>query len=109
MNSQMLSWQHPQAGGKKNDLTSKDAELALSTLLGVRSAWETDDTNDVSTLDVLVLFLKGHIGLGLLLLTHDLDGNTLGFAYILLMGAVYSMIHYTYKHRSVASWKQSAV
>jgi hypothetical protein len=82
---QMLGWQHAQAWCEEDDLAGKDTELSLTTLLGVCSAGETNHTNDVSTLDVLVLLLEWYIGLGFLQLAHDLNGNTLCLAYSTLM------------------------
>lgn len=72
-NLQVLRWQHPQAGGEKNDLSGEDTEFTLTSLLGVCAAREADDTDDVASLDVLVLLLEGYIGLGFLQLAHDLD------------------------------------
>ena len=76
----MLRRQHPQAGREKDHLAREDAQLTLTTLLGAGATWVSNDTDDVSTLDVLMLLLKGHVGLGFLQLTHDLDVDTLSLA-----------------------------
>jgi hypothetical protein len=70
---QVLCWQHPQAGCEKDHFTSKDTELALATLLGACPAGEANNTDYVTSLDVLVLLLEGRVGLGLLQLAHDLN------------------------------------
>jgi hypothetical protein len=77
----VLRWQHPQAGREKNHLAREDTQLTLTTLLWASATWISDDTNDVSTLDVLMLLLEGYVGLGFLQLTHDLDIDTLSLAY----------------------------
>jgi hypothetical protein len=76
----VLRWQHPQAGREKNDFASEDTQFTLTTLLGTGATWESDDTDDISTLDVLMLLLEGYVGLGFLQLTHDLDVDTLSLA-----------------------------
>jgi hypothetical protein len=78
---QVLGRQHLQAWCEQDHLPGEDAELALTTLLGTCPAWEPDDADDVSALDVLVLLLEGNVGLGFLQLTHDLDGDALSLAY----------------------------
>jgi hypothetical protein len=77
---QVLCWQHPQAWCEKDDLPGKDAELALTTLLGICPAWVPDDADDVSALDVLMLLLEWYVGLGFLQLAHDLDSDALSLA-----------------------------
>jgi hypothetical protein len=77
----MLCRQHAQAWCEQDDFTGKDAELALTTLLGTCAAWVSNDADDVSTLNVLVLLLEGSVGLGLLQLAHDLNGHTFSLAY----------------------------
>jgi hypothetical protein len=78
---QMLSRQHPQAGSQQNDFRSEDTEItAIGTALGSSHTRPTDNTNDVATLDVLVLLLEGNIALGVLELAHDLYGHALGLA-----------------------------
>lgn len=62
----MLRWQHPQAGSKEDHFAREDTQLAFTTLLGTCATWEADDTDDVSTLDVLMLLLKRYVGLGFL-------------------------------------------
>jgi hypothetical protein len=81
---QVLCRQHPQAWCEEDHLPGEDTELALTTLLGTCPAWESDNTDEVSALDILVLLLERNVGLGFLQLTHDLDGNTLSLAYVLL-------------------------
>ena len=81
----MLCRQHPQAWCEENDFAREDTQLALTTLLGVGSSGETNDTNDITTLDVLMLLLEGYVCLGLLQLAHDLDANTLCLAYMSLV------------------------
>jgi hypothetical protein len=77
---QVLGGQHPQAGCEEDDLGGEDAELTVTALLGGSAARETDDTDNVATLDVLVLLREGDIALGVLQLAHDLDGDALGLA-----------------------------
>jgi hypothetical protein len=76
----VLRRQHPQAGCEKDDLAREDTQLALTTLLGACASGEANDTNDVSSLDVLVLGLEGCVGLRLLQLAHDLDVGALCLA-----------------------------
>lgn len=76
----MLCRQHPQAGCEQDDLAREDAELALTALLGARSAWKANDTDYVSALDVLVLLLERRVGLGFLQLAHDLDSGAFRLA-----------------------------
>lgn len=76
----MLGRQHSQAWRQEDDLPGKDTEFTFTTLLGICATWESDNADDVSSLDVLVLLLKGNVGLGLLQLAHDLDCDTLCLA-----------------------------
>lgn len=79
--SQVLGGQHPQAGSEENDLLSEDTEVStIGAVLRSSDTRPADDTNDVSTLDVLVLLLERNIALGVLELAHDLDGLSLGLA-----------------------------
>jgi hypothetical protein len=105
----VLRRQHPQAGCEKDDLAREDTQLTLTTLLRTCAAWETDNTNDVSSLDVFVLLLEGCVGLGLLQLAHDLDVGTLCLAWTWLVTAIALYVTCTYKRRSAASWRRSAV
>lgn len=67
-----------QAGGQKNKLSGEDRELAIVTVLGGGTAGETDNSDNITTTDVLVLLLEGGAASGELGLTHDLDLDTLG-------------------------------
>jgi hypothetical protein len=83
-NSQVFRWQHSQARSEKDYFAREDTQLALTTLLGTCATWEADDTDDVSTLDVLMLLLKRYVGLGFLQLAHDLNLGALSLACRLL-------------------------
>jgi hypothetical protein len=78
---QVLCGQHPQAWCEEDDLAGKDTQLTLTTLLGTCAAGVPNDTDDVASLDVLVLVRKGDVGLGLLQLAHDLDRGALCLAW----------------------------
>ena len=80
----MFRWQHSQARSEKDYFAREDTQLALTTLLGTCATWEADDTDDVSTLDVLMLLLKRYVGLGFLQLAHDLNLGALSLACRLL-------------------------
>ena len=78
---QMFSGQHPQARSQQDDFRSEDTEItAIGTALGSSHTRPADNTNDITTLDVLVLLLEGNITLGVLELAHDLYGHALGLA-----------------------------
>lgn len=76
----MLGWQHSQAWCQEDNLTGKNTEFSLTTLLGICSSGETNNTNDISSLNVLMLLLERNIGLGLLQLAHDLNCLAFGLA-----------------------------
>lgn len=66
-----------QAGGQKNELGGEDGKLTIVTVLGGCTAGETDNTNDITTTDVLVLILERNIAGDILGLAHDLNLDTL--------------------------------
>lgn len=65
-----------QARGQEDNLGGKDRKFTIVTVLGVGTAGETHDANNVTTADKLVLLLERLTGreLGL---AHDLDLDTL--------------------------------
>lgn len=76
LETEMLRGQHAQAGCEKNNLLGEDGELSLVVLsLGGSPAGETDDSDDISTVEVLVLGKV--VANGLLRLGEDLDLDTL--------------------------------
>jgi len=62
-----------QAWRQKDNLPGEDGELSLRSVLGVAATWETDDTDDISSPQVLVLGLEGHVTRGVLGLADNLD------------------------------------
>lgn len=78
LQTEVLGRDGVQAGRKKDHLRSEDGQLTVGTVLGAGTAGETDDTDDVTTAEVLVLSLERHAASGVLSLSDDLDLDTLG-------------------------------
>jgi hypothetical protein len=67
-----------QAGRQENDLGGEDRKFTIGAILGAGTARETDDTNNISSAQMLVLSLEGDIARGVLGLAHDLHLDTFG-------------------------------
>lgn len=57
----VLGGNRVQAGCQKDDLGGEDGKFAVRAVLGVRTARETDNTNDITSPELLMLLLKWHI------------------------------------------------
>jgi hypothetical protein len=66
-----------QARSEEDDLGSEDGKLSIVTVLGRGATGETDDTDDITTAEKLVLLLE-RLASSILGLAHDLDLDTLG-------------------------------
>jgi hypothetical protein len=67
-----------QAGRQENDFGGKDRKFTIGAVLGACTTRETDDTDDISSAQVLVLSLEGDIPGGVLGLAHNLHLDTFG-------------------------------
>lgn len=67
-----------QAGCEENNLRRKDGELTICSVLGVTATRESDDANDISSAQLLMLSLERNIALGMLSLAHNLNLDSLG-------------------------------
>jgi hypothetical protein len=77
LETEVLRGKHTKTRGEKNDLLSEDRELSrVVLLLGVGTTGESNNSDDVSTVKVLVLGKV--ISNSLLGLSHDLDLDSLG-------------------------------
>lgn len=77
----MFGGQHPQAWGEENNLLGENTEVStVRAVLGGSHTGPSNNTDDVTTLDVLVLLLKRNVALGVLELAHDLHSLSLGLA-----------------------------
>jgi hypothetical protein len=77
LETKVLGRQHAQARREQNDFPCEDGKLAFASLLRVGSTGESDHSDYVAALKVLVLLLEGNLIGGILKLTHDLHGDTL--------------------------------
>lgn len=77
----MLGGQHPQAGGEEYDLLGENTEVStVGAVLGCSHTRPSNNSDDVTTLDVLVLLLKRNVALGVLELAHNLHSLSLSLA-----------------------------
>lgn len=67
-----------QARRKEDDLVGENGKFTVRAVLGGSAARETDDADNVTTAQLLVLLLEGHISSSVLGLAHDLDLDTFG-------------------------------
>jgi hypothetical protein len=77
LESVVLGGNGVQARSQENDLGSEDGKLTIVTVLRRSATGETDNTDDITTAEELVLLFEG-LASGILGLAHDLDLDTLG-------------------------------
>jgi hypothetical protein len=73
----MFGWNGVKAGRKENHLGGEDRQLTVRSVLRVATTRETDDTNDITSPEVLVLILKRNSTSSMLSLCHHLHLDTL--------------------------------
>lgn len=66
-----------QARRQKDDLSRKNRKLTIGSVLGASPTGESNNTDNVTSPEVLVLLLKWHLASGVLTLAHDLHLDTL--------------------------------
>jgi hypothetical protein len=66
-----------QARGQEHDLSSEDRQLTIVAVLGITATRESDNTDNITSPEMLVLSLKGNIAGSILSLAHHLYLHTL--------------------------------
>lgn len=67
-----------QARRQQDDFGRENGQFAIGPVLGVTAAGEPDDTDDISSPEMLMLRLEGHVALHVLRLGDHLDLDALG-------------------------------
>lgn len=66
-----------QARRQKDHLSRENREFAIGSVLGASPTGESNDADNVTSPEVLVLLLEWHVASGVLTLTHNLHLDTL--------------------------------